>query len=330
MLDAVACGAIFASPNVLQIEKGLQLVASPRGTLVIVKNYTGDKLNFGLAVEKTRVITGNNVNIVMVADDVSIRRANIKMVGRRGLAGIVLVHKIAGAAAAAGMSLQEVTEVSQYVAQNLVTIGVGLNRCDVPGQHHMDFIADEIELGMGIHNEPGSRKLTPQPPTPELIKEMLSALLNPNDKERNYLGRFHGAGSTEAVLLVNNLGGLSVLELTSLTGMVIDQLQDDYSIRPRRVYSGTFLSALNGSGFSITILDLSLGNGEDKAGANRILSFLDAPTTATGWSPSINSDAWDTTPEAKVLTAGGVEYHSKSELERIECNVLKNETNYLR
>ena len=288
MLDAAVCGAIFSSPNVIQIEKGLQLVQVSEGTLVIVKNYTGDMLNFGLSVEKSRS-RGNNVRMVVVGDDVSIGRSNNKMVGRRGLAGTVLVHKIAGAAAAKSLSLDEVADISQFAAENLATIGVGLNRCDVPGQQrHMDLALDEIELGLGIHNEPGSRRLNPQPATADLISDMLSALLDTTDADRSYLATSPAVDKNAVVvLLINNLGGLSVLELTCLTNIVAETLQNRYEVKPHRVYCGTFLSALNGSGFSVTVLSLPAGEKSDQ-----ILSFLDAPTAAIGWTSSIPSSIW--------------------------------------
>ena len=114
MLDAAVCGAIFASPNVIQIEAGLRSVQSPLGTLVIVKNYTGDKLNFGLAVEKSRALSENTIRVLVVDDDVSVGRTKGRMVGRRGLAGTVLIHRIAGADAASGASLDDVYELAEY------------------------------------------------------------------------------------------------------------------------------------------------------------------------------------------------------------------------
>lgn len=293
MLDAAVCGAIFASPNIVQIEAGLKSVASSRGTLVIVKNYTGDKLNFGLAAEKFRAATGNKARVVMVCDDVSIGRSRNKMVGRRGLAGTVLVHKVAGAAAAKGLTLDEVADVAEYAIKNLATIGVGLDGCDVPGQQQHDTLpSDEIELGLGIHNEPGSRKLRPQPSTTDLIALMLDNLLNPADEERNYLGFSAGEEGSDWILLLNNLGGLSVLEVNALTDMVTEQLGTTYAIRPCRTYASTYLSALNGPGFSITLLRLPSADAAQQDLKNQILSYLDVPTTAAGWTSSVPSNMW--------------------------------------
>lgn len=296
MLDAAVCGAVFASPNVLQIENGLDIIHSPKGMLVIVKNYTGDRLNFGLAVEKSRA-AGSNVRMLAVGDDVAIGRSRGKMVGRRGMAGTALIHKIAGAAAEEGMSLDEVFNIAEFAAESVATIGAGLNGCDVPGQQrHIDLEDNEVELGMGIHNEPGSRRIKPQPSTPDLIKEMLSLILNTDDTERSYLPHAPATGKpTEVVLLINNLGGLSVLELTCLTNLVLEGLQQGYNIKPCRVYSGTFLSALNATGFSITLLSMPVG-----AKSEKVLSFLDAPTTAPGWTASIPSVSWNTEVEVAI------------------------------
>ena len=292
MLTAAVCGAIFASPNITQIERALRTITSPRGTLVIVKNYTGDKLNFGLGVEKHRASSSSKINMVLVADDVSIGRTRSRMVGRRGLAGTAIVHKVAGAAAAADLSLEQVTYLAQYVNNNLATIGVGLDYCNPPGQQiHGSVAADEVELGLGIHNEPGSKRLRPQPDAAELIERMLKTILDPTDMERNYLSRSSGKDDFSGyVLLVNNLGGLSIIELTALTSIIVEKLRAHYSIEPRRCYMGTFVSSLNGPGFSITLLRLPTGNAADKELCDRIIGFLDSPTSAVGWTPKASSE----------------------------------------
>jgi dihydroxyacetone kinase len=322
MLDAAVCGAIFASPNVIQIESGLRAIQSPMGSLVIVKNYTGDKLNFGLAVERSRARAGNTVKVLMVDDDVSVGRTKGRMVGRRGLAGTVLIHKIAGAAAALGASLNDVYDVAEYANRFLATIGVALNGCDVPGQQqHVDLAADEIELGMGIHNEPGSRKIKPQPSIKSLIDEMLATILDTTDKERNYLSKSPVAHPSEVVLLMNNLGGLSVLEITCLTGMVVEQLKSKYKIHSSRVYVGTFLSALNGSGFSITLLSLPKDGPASESLAKSILAYLDAPTSAIGWTPSLPAAAWSETSETAPKETFAKSFAEKVEIVDIPCKL---------
>ncbi|KAG8705009.1 Dihydroxyacetone kinase 2, partial [Ceratobasidium sp. 423] len=153
MLSAAVCGDVFASPNANQVKRALQLVENDKGTLMVVKSYTGDILNFGLAREQYCAANPSKINslkFVVVGDDVSVGKKQGEIVGRRGLAGTVLVYKIAGALAQQGASLEEVHEVAQFVADRLGTIAVGLEHCHVPGTepgstHLKD---DEIEFGM--------------------------------------------------------------------------------------------------------------------------------------------------------------------------------------
>lgn len=289
MLDAAVCGHIFASPNSLQISAGLGHIASPKGSLIIVKNYTGDRLNFTLESERARFSSGLPVRMVSVADDVSIGRRKSQAVGRRGLAGVVLAHKIAGAAAAAGADLDSIADLVAWAGSNTGTIGVGLSPCDVPGRAAEDsrsLAADEVEIGIGIHNEPGTRRVHPQPGLEDLVGELLALVLEKDDPERNYLAANPTQVESDTVLLVNNLGSLSVLEVSSITGTVVSALETRYGIRPARIYAGTFLTALNGQGFSITILSLP----KSDARSMDVLSYLDAHTDAPGWSPSISTE----------------------------------------
>jgi dihydroxyacetone kinase len=273
-------------------------------------------------VEKSRAKTGNTVKLLMVDDDVSVGRTKGRMVGRRGLAGTVLIHKIAGAAAASGATLDEVYEIGKYATSCLVTIGVALNGCDVPGQQqHCDIPNDVIELGMGIHNEPGSRKIKPQPSTLSLITEMLAALLDTTDDERNYLQKSPVDHPSKVVLLVNNLGGLSVLEISCITSMVLEQLKSKHSIQPCRVYAGTFLSALNGPGFSVTLLSLPINASAERQKAAQILALLDAPTSAVGWSSSIPPTAWSDPARAKKIPESNNGISEIAEISSIPCEL---------
>ncbi|KAH7127381.1 dihydroxyacetone kinase Dak1 [Dactylonectria macrodidyma] len=290
MLDAAVCGAVFASPNALQIEGGLKLIESPRGILVIVKNYTGDKLNFSLAADRFRFTSRTPIRLVIVSDDVSIGRTRSGLVGRRGLAGTVLVHKVAGAASVAGLSLDEVADVAEFATKNMGTIGVGLDSCSMPGQAPKSRLQpDELEIGIGIHNEPGSKRVQPRPSLSVLVKEMMLALLDTTDAERNYIENSPRPDEHDVVLLVNNLGSLSQLEMAAATGEVVSQLKSDYAIKPSRMYCGTFLSALNGPGFSITLLSLP----KNQPLSGQVLQWLDAPTDALGWTSSISTAAWN-------------------------------------
>ncbi|KAJ4132370.1 Dihydroxyacetone kinase 2 [Fusarium falciforme] len=296
MLDAAVCGAVFASPNAAQIEAGLGRIQSPKGILIIVKNYTGDKLNFTLAAERFRLASGVPVRLVIVADDVSIGRTRSALVGRRGLAGTVLVHKIAGAASIAGLDLDSIVAAAESVMSHMGTIGVGLDGCHVPGQANESRLADdEVEIGIGIHNEPGSRRIKPRPNLDTLIKSMLSNLLD-DDPDRNYLTGTPRAEDHSVVLQINNLGGLSFFELLAITRQVISHLETGYGIRPVRVYSGNskifqdILEAIHKSVVAaepeITRNDAILGDGDCGTtlveGSNSLIQALQQKQIDTG------------------------------------------------
>jgi dihydroxyacetone kinase len=286
MLSAAVAGTIFASPSAEQVRSGIaSRVETEEGVLVVVMNYTGDILNFGMAVEKARA-AGLSTEMVVVGDDVGVGREKAGKVGRRGIAGTVLVLKIAGALAALGRPLDQVAKVARLTAENLVSVGASLEHVHVPGR-----VADaedglkvgEVEIGMGIHNEAGSSrgKLA----LPELVSTMLSQLLDSNDKDRAFLN----INSNEVVLLINNLGGVSVLELGGITTEVVKQLGSTYNIRPVRILSGTFMTSLNGLGFSISLLNVV----NTDIGGPSMIELLDAPSEVTGWAAPIQKTTWE-------------------------------------
>jgi dihydroxyacetone kinase len=224
MLSAAVSGNIFASPSVSQIYNCIRNANGAAGTILIVKNYTGDIFHFHQAAQKLRAELGIKVDVVVVGDDVSLQRSKAGKVGRRGLAGTVLMHKILGAASAAGRSLEACVELSDMVNAGLATVGASLDHVDIPGQEtdsQIHLAADELELGMGIHNEPGAELLKPKPELPDLLDKMLSYLLDTNDSERNYVDI---AASDDIVLMVNNLGSLSILESNTITTNTIRRL----------------------------------------------------------------------------------------------------------
>ncbi|EAU35397.1 conserved hypothetical protein [Aspergillus terreus NIH2624] len=231
--------------------------------LVIVKNYTGDRLNFGLAVEKAKA-DGRAVNVVVVGDDVSIEHPGL--VGRRGLAGVVFVHKVAGGAAAKGANLAQVTHLAQTAADSLITVGVSLDRCSVPQRANQEPLPfRELEYGMGIHNEPGVQRSTIQT-LKETVSIVIRMLTRPSSQ------RWYPQQRQEMALMVNSLGGLSVLELNVIADELTSQLRhENFSIK--RIVCGTFVSSLDGPGFSATLLGLN----------EEIDELLGAPTTAPAW-----------------------------------------------
>lgn len=254
-------------------------------------NYTGDVLNFGVGIEIARAM-GRKVTMLVVGDDVGVGRAKSGKVGRRGLSGTALVVKICGALAEMGGSLENCSTVGNLVIENLVSLGASLSRVHVPGKALTEARDEEerlghgwVEIGMGIHNEPGCEKVNAD--LDQVVEIMLAQLLDPDDKDRAYV-RFKRWD--QVVLLVNNFGGVSNLELGAIITEVFIQLNKNYGLKPCRVYAGTLVGSLNGLGFSISLLkiqDTGLGAGKS------LLELLDAPTEAAGWPANMKSENWD-------------------------------------
>lgn len=304
ILTAAACGSVFASPNASQVRRAIDLVENEKGAVIIVKNYTGDILNFGLAREQYAAQhpeKADRVRFVVVADDVAVGRSQGKIVGRRGLAGTCLVYKIAGAHAKRGASLNEVYDIAEWVSSRVGTIGVGLEHCHVPGtaagESHLK--PSEIEIGMGIHNEPGNRRLSPIPPLSDIVKEQLDLLTSTSDPERSFLPF---KGKDKIVLLVNNLGGTSELEMTSIVRETRLQLEArGYQIE--RVLAGTFMTSLNMPGYSITVLLLPDSSEKNAPSASLLLELLDDKPNVPGWKWSAPSKPL--APSAQIKQTSG-------------------------
>ncbi|MBB5393510.1 MULTISPECIES: dihydroxyacetone kinase subunit DhaL [unclassified Herbaspirillum] len=261
MLSAAVAGEVFTSPSTDAVLDAIRAVAGPAGVLLIVKNYTGDRLNFGLAAEIARA-QGIAVEMVVVADDVALS-AHGDHAGRRGLAGTVLVHKIAGAAAARRASLAEVAQAARAAAAALGTMGVALTPCTVPAAGKPGFtLADnEIEWGLGIHGEAGiERGMLVS--ADEAVARLLRQIADDLKLE-------HG---DRVALLVNNLGGTPASELDIVAGAAM-KLLAQRGIRVERAWAGTFLSALEMAGISLTLLRVD----------EQRLALLDAATPAPAW-----------------------------------------------
>lgn len=266
-------------------------------------NYTGDILNFGMGVERARAM-GKKVEMVIVQDDVGVGRAKGGKVGRRGISGTVLVVKMCGALAEMGAELEDCARVGKMVIDNVVSVGASLSRVHVPGRAVEEAKEEEerlglgwVEIGMGIHNEPGCEKV--QEGLPGIVKKLLAQMLDPNDEDRAYVNIQQ---SDETVLLINNFGGLSNLELGAITFEIVTQLRKDYDLKPLRIIAGTLSGSLNGLGFSISVLKISdTGLGAGKS----MLELLDAPAEAIGWPRSISTETWEneySEPNQKIET----------------------------
>ncbi|KFV66965.1 Bifunctional ATP-dependent dihydroxyacetone kinase/FAD-AMP lyase (cyclizing), partial [Dryobates pubescens] len=237
--------------------------AGAAGTLLIVKNYTGDRLNFGLALERARA-EGADVRMVVVGDDSAF--AAPKKAGRRGLCGTILGHKVAGALAEAGASLNEIFEKVSAVTKAMGTLGLSLSPCSVPGSKPTFQLAeDEMELGLGIHGEAGVRRMKLLP-ADEAVERMVAHMTDPSNASRLPLG----PGSS-VVLVVNNLGGLSYLELGIVAGAAVRCLGE--GVRIARALLGSFMTALEMAGVSLTLLLVD----------EELVRLIDAKTTAMAW-----------------------------------------------
>lgn len=261
MLGAAVCGEVFTSPSTDAVLAAIRATAGPNGALLIVKNYTGDRLNFGLAAELARA-EGIPVDVVIVADDVSLR-GQAPRDKRRGIAGTVLVHKIAGAAAASGLSLDRVAAIANAAAAKLGTMGVALDGCTLPGADKSGFklADDEIELGLGIHGEKGVERTAPMA-ADALAETLVASIVEDLSVQRG----------ERVALLVNGLGATPEMELAIVLRAAHASLAGR-GVVVERAWAGTFLSAIDMPGCSISILKLD----------DQTLALLDAPTNARAW-----------------------------------------------
>ncbi|EEM18207.1 MULTISPECIES: dihydroxyacetone kinase subunit DhaK [Bacillus] len=244
MLDAAVCGDVFASPSQIQVYQAIKATASKKGTLLIIKNYSGDIMNFKngahLATED-----GIQVEYVRVDDDIAVEDS-LYTVGRRGVAGVVLVHKIAGAAAEEGMDLMQVKAVAEKAAANVRTIGLALTSCTVPASGSPTFKLgeDEMEYGVGIHGEPGRKR-------EKIMAADELALRMTNDLMKD-LGLDEDA---EIAVLVNGFGGTPLQELYLFNNAVTRELSKK-NIRINRAFVGNYMTSIDMAGISLTVMKL--------------------------------------------------------------------------
>lgn len=261
MLTAAVAGDVFTSPSTDAVLAAIRHVAGPAGAVLIVKNYTGDRLNFGLAAELARA-EGIPVEVVIVADDVALKDT-VPPDRRRGIAGTVLVHKITGAAAEAGLPLAEVAAIARNAAAQVGSMGVALGACTLPavGKPGFALEGDEIEIGLGIHGEPGVRRAKI-----DSADALVGAVLAVIAEDRGL------AAGQPVALLVNGLGATPPMELAVIQRAALANLRAR-GLQVARLWSGTLLSALDMPGFSLSVLPLDAQS----------MAYLDAPTTAPAW-----------------------------------------------
>ncbi|MHA2855111.1 dihydroxyacetone kinase subunit DhaK [Paenibacillus lautus] len=246
MLDAAVCGDVFASPSQIQVYQAIRSSASDKGTLLIIKNYSGDIMNLKNAAHLAGE-DGIEVDYVKVDDDIAVEDS-LYTVGRRGVAGTVLVHKVAGAAAEAGLSLPEVKEAAQHAINHVRSIGFAFTSCTVPAKGTPTFqIEDgEMEYGVGIHGEPGIRR-EKAVSADELAQRMVTSLLDNLELD--------DALEAEVAVLINGFGGTPLQELYLLNNSVIREL----TARNKRVFKGfigNYMTSIDMAGASVTIMKL--------------------------------------------------------------------------
>ncbi|MBT2289317.1 dihydroxyacetone kinase subunit DhaK [Paenibacillus albidus] len=247
MLDAAVCGDIFASPSQIQVYQAIKATASSKGTLMIIKNYSGDMMNFKNAAFLAGE-DGIEVDYVRVDDDISVKDS-LYTVGRRGVAGTVLVHKIAGAAAEEGRSLAEVKAAAEKAAGNVRSIGFAFTSCTVPakGTPTFELAEDEMEYGVGIHGEPGIRRDKLES-ADTLAARMVEALLQDLS--------IQGGEPAEIALLINGFGATPLQELYLLNNSVARELAHKPQIKVNRTFVGNYMTSIDMVGASITIMKL--------------------------------------------------------------------------
>lgn len=255
MLDGAVAGAVFTSPTPDQVYEAIKAVDSGNGVLLVIKNYTGDVMNFEMAKDMAEM-EGIQVSTVVVNDDVAVENSTYTA-GRRGIAGTVFIHKLAGAKAETGASLEEVTRVAEKVIDNVRSMGMSISSCIVPaaGKPNFTLAENEMEIGMGIHGEPGTHR--------EEIKtsdEITEHLVN------KILDDMHLEDGTEVAVMVNGLCSTPLMELY-IVNKKVNEMLIEKGIKIHKTFVGEFMTSLEMAGFSVTLLKLD----------DELKELLDAP-----------------------------------------------------
>lgn len=262
MLSAAVCGQVFTSPTPDQIYEAIKAVDQGQGVFCIVKNYSGDVMNFDMAKDLAEA-DGIDVKSVVVDDDIAVKDS-LYTQGRRGVAGTVFVHKILGAAADQGATLDEIETLANEVVKNIKTIGVALSAATNPevGKPGFELKSDEIEYGVGIHSEPGYRREKIKP-SKELVDELVGKL---NDE-------MHLDKNKKYAVLVNGMGATPLMEQYVFSHDLLNKL-DEFGIKPAFMRVGNYLTSIDMAGLSLTIFEIK----DDKW-----LNYLNYPVKTIAW-----------------------------------------------
>ena len=310
MLAAAVAGDIFASPSEDAVYAAIRHVTGSKGCLVIVMNYTGDRLHFGAAVERAKA-AGLRVRMLVVADDCALPDA--PPIGRRGIAGTLFALKIAGAAAVDGEDIDTVFKEAQQAIESVGSVGCSLSSCEIPGRESTERMgAEEMEIGLGIHGEPGAERV-PLKPVGDIIRDLVRRITSYNkgssgkrsggidekgggkNQDVQASGAFEPSSSgpplaflkkgDRITLMMNNLGNMTRLETYSVAHAAVKEITENLlpDVCLARMHVGTFMTSLNMHGFSVSLLKVPSGDA-----GNIMLKRLDAPTLALAW-PSRSS-----------------------------------------
>ena len=254
MLDAAISGNVFSSPSPDRIGSAIEQVSCGKGVLMVIKNYSGDIMNFGLSADLAE-LDDIEVAQVIVKDDVAVPDRE-EGTGRRGIAGTVFVHKIAGAKAEQGASLAEVKAAAEKAVRNIRTMGVAMTPCILPavGKPGFQIADDEIEIGMGIHGEQGV-ETTKIKSAKEIAEILVGRILDDYD----YSG-------SEVAVLVNGLGGTPLMELYILN-LEVQKILEEKGIKAYRTFVGNYCTSIDMTGASVTLMKLD----------DELKELLDAP-----------------------------------------------------
>lgn len=240
MLDCAICGEIFTSPTPDQVLEAIKLADSGEGVFMVIKNYTGDVMNFEMAKDMAEM-EGIKVDYIIVNDDVAVEDSTYTT-GRRGIAGTIFVHKVLGAMARSGKSLEEMKAMAEKIVKNIKSMGMATKACINPisGKESFDLSEEDMEIGVGIHGEPGVKQEKIKT-ADEISKELLDHIL---DDYENLDGDF--------VLMVNGMGQTTEMELFIVTNFASDYLKER-NINIKKTFLGNFMTSMDMAGFSLTL-----------------------------------------------------------------------------
>ncbi|XME03771.1 dihydroxyacetone kinase subunit DhaK [Lachnospiraceae bacterium C1.1] len=243
MLDAFVAGPIFTSPTPDLIYEGIKAVQTDKGVLLMVMNYSGDIMNFEMAAEMAEA-DGIKVDKVIINDDVAVEDQSLSD-GRHGVAGSVLVNKITGAKAESGASLEEVKAVAEKAIDNVRSMGAAISPCTLPsmGKPGFEIAEDEIEIGIGVHGEPGTFTGKSMPVN-DLVDIILDRILNDIDYN-----------NSEVAVMINSAGATPLMELYIINDHVADVLAEK-NIKVHRTFCGHYKTSIDMAGFSISLMKL--------------------------------------------------------------------------